>query len=122
MSDRRRLVVGAITMTVVFASLVNVIWRTASSEAGSEFIDVPGVVFLLLLAAPSLTLIPLTRKWRIWGWICALATVGWLPLIGPGGDLSCTDCAFALLLPLNVALIQSTLLVVGLISPTVRNR
>lgn len=48
-----------------------------------------------------------------------LAFVAWVVFL-PGIDLSCTDCAFALLLPLNVAVPQAILVVVGILVPGIR--
>jgi hypothetical protein len=110
------------TLAVVFAGVASVIVRTGSGDNESATLDIENILLLLLVATPSLVLVPLTRRWRVWSWVCGLAVVAWLPLIGPAGDMSCTDCAFVLLLPVNVGLIQLILLVVALLSPTVRSR
>lgn len=103
------------SLAVVLAAVISINMR---SRQGMDW-GLDDAVLLLLVAAPSLTLIPISMRWRIWPWLCASALVGWGLFIGPRGDMSCTDCAFALFIPMQVAVLQ---LVLFLAELSVRRR
>lgn len=96
------------TLVSIAVVLVAVISINVRSRQDMDW-GLDDAIVLLLIAAPSLALIPISIRWRIWPWLCASALVGWGLFIGPRGDMSCTDCAFALLIPMWVAIIQLVL-------------
>lgn len=69
---------------------------------------------------PSVVAVYVTRRWRIWVAECLFAILAWIMFLGPAGDLSCTDCAFALQIPIYVAAPQTVLVVAGLLSARLR--
>lgn len=107
------------SLVVVAAGVASVLIRTRLGE-GSVDIDVEGTVILLILASPSLVLVPVTRAWRVGPWIALLALAGWLPMLTSAGDTSCTDCAFVLVIPLYASLVQVFFFVAALLAPRLR--
>lgn len=107
------------SLVVVAAGVSSVLIRTRLGE-GSADIDVENTTILLILASPSLLLVPLTRSWRVGPWIALLAMAGWLPMLTSAGDTSCTDCAFVLVIPFYAGLVQVFVFVVALLAPSLR--
>lgn len=98
---------------LVVASIVSVALRTRYG-VGPGTGELPVILLItVVVAAPSLTVIAVTRNWRIWPVECALSAP-WL-LIGYVGDTSCVDCGFVFLIPLGLAPVQLGLLVAGLV-------
>jgi len=110
------------TVLVVVGAVASILLRTRSGAGTTTDFGVADGVILAGLAAVSLGLVGVCRHWRIWSWQCVLAVLGWLPFLGPAGDMSCTDCAFALLIPMNLLVGQFALLVVGLTFPDLRRQ
>lgn len=116
--DRYRVPILIVTLGVVVGAVVSISVRTSGSgDDGWESITV-----LVLLALPSIISVLVTIRWRVWTVQCALAVAAWGLFVGPTGDLSCTDCGFALLIPLNLAVPQGILLLVGFLIPSMRRR
>lgn len=109
------------SLVVVAAGVASVLIRTRLGE-GSASIDTENMTVLLIIASPSLVLVPVARAWRVGPWLAVLALVGWLPMLTPAGDTSCTDCAFVLLIPLNAALVQILVFGLALLVPGLRRR
>lgn len=107
------------SLVVVAAGVASVLIRTRLGE-GSADIDVEGMAILLILASPSLVLVPVTRSWKVGPWLAVLALAGWLPMLTSAGDTSCTDCAFVLVIPLYAGLVQVFVFVVALLAPGLR--
>lgn len=120
-SRKPRLFAICATLAVVLAGMVSLVVRTRGGSGDASTIDGSDIVVLSVVAAPSLLLVPLTWNWRIWWAESGLAALGWLPMVGPAGDTSCTDCAFVLLIPINLAVVQVGLFVVALIAPRLRS-
>ena len=88
-------------------------------RAGAPAKDLPFfAVAFAVLAAPSLVFLALTRRWRIWP-LQLLLAAPWVP-IGFLADLHCTDCGFVILVPIQLAVFQLAVFVVGLIFPSLR--
>lgn len=109
-----------ITTLTVIAGVVSTYVRTRSGTGGASEIDAESLGVLLALALPGATLPYLTRRWQIWVPVCLLSIAGWGLFIGPAGDTSCVDCAFALLIPLNTAGLQLLLVVLALVFRSMR--
>lgn len=71
------------------------------------------------LVAPSFLLVHLTVQWKLW-WGHVVTCLPWLPL-GWLADLNCTDCGFALLIPLYMFFVQAALVAAGFVIPALRN-
>lgn len=119
LSHRRPVVVA--TALLVTAAAGSVYLRTEANTADPDF-GVYDALILAGFAAVSLSFVAASRRWRIWFWQCVLATLAWVMFLGPLGDLSCVDCGFALLIPLNVALGQVVLWLLGLLVSDLRRR
>lgn len=78
------------SLVVVAAGVASVLIRTRLGE-GSTKIDGEDMAVLLILASPSLLLIPFTRAWKVGPWLAVLALAGWLPMLTSAGDTSCTE-------------------------------
>ena len=110
-------VVLSVTLLVVVGGVVSVYLRTVNGAGDVTEMGLEEVAVLVGVAVPSLVLVPF-RRWRIWE--CLLAVFAWVIFLGPAGDLSCTDCAFALLIPIQVAGLQGMLFLVALFVPSLR--
>jgi len=112
---RKLLAVGALVL--VLFSVGNVLTRSGWLRDEAGRLDWQQVAFGLAVALPSLLNIAIGLSWNgwLWGVGVLLALVSWLPFLGDAGDLSCTDCAFALLLPITIGLPLVLLLVVRII-------
>lgn len=115
----QRLVLAATTLVVVGAVLSTYL-RTRLGAGPSTDVDLESFLVLLVIAAPAGLLPFLTRRWRIWVPECLLSVAAWILFLTPGGDLSCVDCGFALLIPLNAAGVQAVLVVIALVVPAMR--
>lgn len=109
-----------ITMGVIVGGVVSTYLRSASNPGDAIDVGLDDAAVLLLLASPSLLSVYLSRRWRIWLAECGLAVLAWVMFLGPAGDLSCTDCGFALLIPLYLAVPQAALFLAALLSPKLR--
>lgn len=111
-----------IVEAVVALSLAGVIVRSMLTPEDGNELSASGAVIVAVLAVPSILGVALSRRWpRIFVVEGALALAAWLPL-GAGGDLSCVDCGFAVLLPLAIALPQLGLLALGYVLDAIRRR
>ena len=95
---------SALALAVVVLGAASVTIR--STRDATYGFGASDFLVVALIAVPSLTLIPASLRWRTWPWFCLSAVGGWLPMVGKAGDLSCTDCAFALFIPMTAALFQ----------------
>jgi hypothetical protein len=99
-----------ITHLVVLASLVSVVVRTRLGDGSGSDVGLGGAALLTCLAFVSVVCVwgargrPLVSMAE-----SAAALLAWLPL-GVTGDLSCTDCGFALLVPIALVVPQVGLL------------
>ena len=113
----------AVALLAVVGGVASVIVRTSTGTGPTtDVLDIGNLLVLALVAAPSLAVIPVTRRWRISLAECLLAIYAWAPLLGPAGDTSCVDCAFVLLWPMTVAAVQLPLLAIAWFSPSLRSR
>lgn len=112
-----------LSLLVVVGGVASVIVRTTTGTGPTtDVLDIGNLLVLALVAAPSLAVIPLTRRWRISLVESLLGILAWAPLLGPAGDTSCVDCAFVLLWPMTVAAVQLSLLAIAWFSPSLRSR
>lgn len=109
-----------VATAVVIGGAVSVYVRTQTGP-GPTKIDVPDLAVLLFLAIVALLLVFLTRNWRIGFWVALFSALGWVILLGPAGDTSCTDCAFVLLIPLGSLGLQAALASLALFVPQLRD-
>lgn len=105
---------SGISAAVIVASVLSVAVRTDSPSSST----LQNLALLLLFATPTLGIIALTSRWWIGPLECVLGVVGWAPRFR---DLDCTDCAFAVLLPLNLVLAEAFFVLLALIHPTLRD-
>lgn len=117
---RRQKLVLAITTLFVVAAVFSTYLRTRSGTGPSTEVDLESLLVLLAVAAPSVLFPFLTRRWQIWVPECLLSIGAWALFLTPGGDLSCVDCGFALLIPLNAAGVQAVLFGIALLVPGMR--
>lgn len=122
-SDTYRRGGSFVALAVVVGGVVSVIVRTSTGTGPTtDVLDAGNLVAVGLVAAPSLVGVFVTRRWRIWWAESLLAIAAWAPLLGPAGDTSCVDCAFVLLLPMTVGVIQMSVLAIAWFSPSLRSR
>lgn len=122
-SDIRHRAVAGVTLLVVTGGVISVIVRTRTGAGPTtDVLDAGNLFAIALVAAPSLLIVPLTRRWRISLAECLLAILAWAPLLGSAGDTSSVDCAFVLLWPVTVGVVQLSLLAIAWFSPTLRSR
>ena len=128
LTDRQRVpwwrhhqwIVLSVVLLIVVGGVVSAYLRPVNGSGDATEMGLEELAVFIGVAIPSLVLVPLTRRWRIWIWECLLAVLAWAIFLGPAGDLSCTDCAFAVLIPIQVAALQGILFLVALFVPSLR--
>ena len=101
-----RTVIAVVALVLVVASVGNVLLSSGWLRDGNGEVGWGNLAVATVVVLPSLVNIAIGRSWNgwLWGTGVLLALVSWVPFLGDAGDLSCTDCAFALLWPISVAL------------------
>jgi hypothetical protein len=92
------------TATVVAACVGSVLWQTRHGEH-PEWLTAENGGGTVAFATPSVVLPMLTSHDTLRRAVSALGILAW-GLLAVAGDLSCTDCAFALMIPLMAAIPQ----------------
>lgn len=105
---------------MVVAALVSIYLRTTNGSGPASDFEPGDIALLAILAVPSLMTELIARNWRIWWAECVLAVLAWGFFLGPGGDLSCTDCGFAVFIPIYIAVPQLIVLITAWLVPSMR--
>ena len=95
LTDRQRVpwwrhhqwIVLSVVLLIVVGGVVSAYLRTVNGSGDATEMGPEELAVLIGVAVPSLVLVPLTRRWRIWIWECLLAVLAWAIFLGPAGDL-----------------------------------
>jgi hypothetical protein len=108
------------TQALVVAAVVSVMIRSHNGEHPSDW-GPDSDILVSVLAVPALIGPALTRGRLFRSMACVVAALAWVGFLF-GGDMTCTDCGFAMGIPIALALPQLGLVVVSVVSGAIARR
>lgn len=117
---RRELELLLVTEAVVIGAMISINIRSHYGEDPSQW-GWDSALVMLVLALPALFGPPLTTGPALRPMACVLAILAWA-LFLISGDMTCTDCGFAALIPAGLALPQLALVAISVVGRIGRRR